>query len=255
MFTNEAVYRSRRIVGEFKQMAQAGLTPPEQYCFNLVPVSRRHSILDIGVGTGRTTGPLSDLFEKYVGIDRSQNMIATARSLYPNADLRTMDARGLEFTDQFDCVMFSFNGIDYVDYPSRQSIFQQIANVLRSEGYLVYSTHNLHNRRVAGWLRVPIVKELVRPLRTLLSPARLRPIAYRLINFWRQSGNQGQAFAYVNDEGEGYTLLTTYVDIPEEIKNLERHGFAVVATVGNTKQSAGYDADNSWVYIVAKIAR
>jgi SAM-dependent methyltransferase len=255
MFTNEAVYRSHRIVDEFKQMAHAELTPPEKYCFNFVPISRRHSILDIGVGTGRTTGPLSDLFEKYVGIDRSQDMIAAAKSLYPSADLRTMDARRLELTDQFDCVMFSFNGIDYVDYPNRQSIFRQIANVMRPEGYFVYSTHNLHNRRVASWLEFLIVKELVRPLRSILRPKKLRAIAYRLINFWRQSGDQSQPFAYVNDEGEGYTLLTTYVDIAEEIKNLERHGFTVVATVGNTKQSAGYDANDSWVYIVAKIVK
>jgi hypothetical protein len=96
---------------------------------------------------------------------------------------------------------------------------------------------------------------LVRPLRTLLSPRRLRPIAYRLINFWRQSGNQSQPFAYVNDEGEEYTLLTTYVDISREIESLKYRGFTVVATIGNTKPSAGYDADDSWVYIVAKIAK
>ena len=37
-----------------------------------------------------------------------------------------MDAGRLEFTDQFEYVMFSFNGMDYVDYPNRQSIFYQI---------------------------------------------------------------------------------------------------------------------------------
>ena len=63
------------------------------------------------------------------------------------------------------------------------------------------------------------MKELVRPLRTLISSRRLRPIGYRLINFWRQSGNQSQAFAYVNDEGEGYTLLTTYVDIAGKLES------------------------------------
>jgi SAM-dependent methyltransferase len=252
MFTNDAVYRSKRVVELFKQTALAGLTPPEKYCFNLVPVSRRNSILDIGVGTGRTTGPLSAMFERYVGIDCSKTMITVAKSLYPAADFRKMDARSLEFADQFDCVMFSFNGIDYVGYVDRKSILRQIAKVVRPEGHLIYSTHNLHNRRVASWLKFPVVKELVRPLRGLLSPGRLRPIAYRLINFWRQSGSQNQPFAYVNDEGEGYTLLTTYVDIPEEIKTLERHGFTVVTVIGNTRQIAGYDEEDSWVYILAK---
>jgi SAM-dependent methyltransferase len=252
MFTNDAVYRSQRIVDQFKQMALAGLTPPEKYCFDLVPISRRHSILDIGVGAGRTTGPLLAMFKKYAGIDYSKNMIDAAKSLYPTADLRTMDARRLEFTDQFDCVMFSFNGIDCVDYADRESIFRQIANVVRAEGYLIYSTHNLHNRRVAGWLKFLVTKELVRPLRSFLDPRKLRSIVYRLINFWRQSGNQSQSFAYVNDHAEEFTLLMTYVDIPQEIKTLERHGFIVVATIGNTKQIPEYDEEDSWVYIVAK---
>lgn len=47
-------------------------------------------------------------------------------------------------------------------------------------------------------------------------------------------------------------LLTTYVDIPKEIEALRRYGFAVITTIGNTKQSAGYDTDDLWVYILAK---
>jgi SAM-dependent methyltransferase len=252
MFGNDAVYRSHRIVSQFKNFALVGLMPSEKYCLDLIPVSSRHSILDIGIGAGRTTGPLSVMFDKYVGVDKSENMITAAKSLYPMADLRTMDARKLDLGEKFDCVMFSFNGIDYVDYPTRQSILLQIANVIRPNGYLIYSTHNLHNKQVASWLKFLIVTDLVRPLRGLLRPGRLCAIAYRLVNFWRQSGDQSGSFAYVNDNGEGYTLLTTYVDVAGEITTIERHGFKVLATIGNTKQTSGYDEDDSWVYVVAK---
>ena len=255
MLTNDSVYRSPRVIDRYKQAALAGLTAPEKYCLSQVPFSSRHSILDIGVGTGRTTGPLSKMFEQYIGIDYSENMIAAAKLSHPNADLRAMDARRLEFTQQFDCVMFSFNGIDYVTYSERQSIFRMITNVVRSEGYFIYSTHNLQNKRVASWLKYLLVKELFQPWRSFLKPRKIRPIANRLINFWRQSGNQNQPFAYVNDHGDEFALSTTYVNIPEEIKLLEQHGFTVVATIGNTKQIAEYNGDNSWVYILSRKSR
>jgi hypothetical protein len=47
--------------------------------------------------------------------------------------------------------------------------------------------------------------------------------------------------------------LTTYVDISEEIRNLESHGLKVIATVGNTKQVVGYDTNDSWVYLLTKL--
>ena len=238
MQSNDAVYRSARVVEVFKQAARAGLTLPEKYCLTFIPDFRRHSVLDIGVGTGRTTPPLSMLFKEYLGVDRSHEMIAAAKTLYPTADLRTMDARKLEVTQQFDCVMFSFNGIDYVDYSTRQTILQRdfVSSCGRKAIYI--STHNLHNREVASWLKYLIVRELVHPLGNLLSPAGLRAVTHRLFNFWRQSGNQSQTFAYVNDSGEGIHSGDDIRRHSGEIKTLERHGFKVIATIGNNKQLA-----------------
>ncbi len=253
MTMNYEAYQSPSVVSLYKQLARDGLTTPERFCLDLVPNSLRGSILDVGVGGGRTTSALSGAFNKYIGIDYSENMVAAAKSLFPGVDFRTMDARKLEFKEQFDCVMFSYNGIDYMTYADRELILGQIAGVLRSGGYFIYSTHNLHNARVSTWLSSLVVKELIRPLRDFLKPwKKLRPIMNRLSNFWRQSGSQSQPFAYVNDIAEDFRLLTTYVDIPEEIETLRRHGFMVVATIGNSKRIAVYDANDSWVYILAK---
>lgn len=253
MTMNYVAYESHSVVALFRQMAQDGLTMQEKYCLEFVPSSNRNSILDLGVGAGRTTGPLLKLFDKYIGVDYSENMIVAARSFYPGVDFRTMDARKLDLKDKCDCVMFSYNGIDYVNYSDRQIIFRQVANVLKTAGYFVYSTHNLHNRRVSNWLNSLIVIELGSPLRGFFRPwTKVRPIRNRLANFWRQAGDQSQPFAYVNDIAEEFGLLTTYVDIREEIETLRQHGFMVVATIGNTKRIGGYDTDDSWVYIVAK---
>jgi SAM-dependent methyltransferase len=232
-------------------MARRGLTVPEQYCLNRVPASERDSILDIGIGGGRTTGPLSEMFKKYIGIDYSDGMVAAAKSLFPNAELRIMDARKLEFPRVFDCVMFSFNGIDSIEYDERRLVFQQIAAVLRPGGYLIYSTHNLQHPRVSVWMNRLFVRELFqawprpRPM--------VRSIINRLNKFGQQSCDQRQSFAYVNDCGGDFGYINTYVDVDKEIETtLRPYGFKVLTVIGNTKQSAGYGLNDSWVYILAQ---
>jgi SAM-dependent methyltransferase len=251
MDKNYEAYQSSTVAALYKHLASGGLTTPEKYCLNLI--SDRGSVLDIGVGGGRTTGPLSSMFHKYIGIDYSEAMIVAAKSLFPGLDLRTMDARKLEFDEEFDCVVFSYNGIDSVNYNDRQLIFDQVAKVLRPGGYFIYSTHNLHNDRVSSLLHSLIVKELIRPLRGFLKPwNKIRPVVNRLNNFWRQSGDQEQPFAYVNDIAQDFQLLHTYVDVAKETETLRRRGLSVIATVGNRKKAPGYDADDAWVYVAAK---
>ena len=101
MESNRSVYRMRQIVKRYQRTGSTGLLASERYCLNLVPATHRGSILDIGIGTGRTTGPLSTMFGRYVGIDFSNEMIAAAKSLYPDRDLRVMDARKLRFRRGF----------------------------------------------------------------------------------------------------------------------------------------------------------
>jgi SAM-dependent methyltransferase len=246
---NIAVYRSPRVVKQLKGMTQSGLTPVEDVCFSFVPASSRRSILDVGVGAGRTTGALLKMFASYLGVDYSDKLIAEAKTLFPDADLRTMDARDLKFSEPFDCVMFSFNGIDYVSYSERQLILRQIAGVVRPDGYFIYSTHNLRWTKSAAFLKRLLVGELFKPLPRVHTVIRL--IGNRLRNFWRQS-YEDRSHAYINDSAAEFRLLTTYVDIEREIDVLKTLGFDVVATIGNAKQAVGHDASDGWVYIVAK---
>ena len=99
-----------------------------------------------------------------------------------------MDSRRLEFTQQFDCVMFSFNGIDYVNYSERQSIFQRdhergaagrLSNILDTQS---------SKQAVASWLKYFIVKELVQPLENFLRPSGFVPSQIVYLTF---GGNQG----------------------------------------------------------------
>jgi SAM-dependent methyltransferase len=249
MMTNDAVYRLSEVIKELSSIVPAGLTVPEKYCLDLVPESGRRSVLDIGVGAGRTTRSLSKMFQSYIGIDYSESMIAEARKLHPGIDLRVMDARRLDVSQWFDCVVFSYNGIDYVDYDGRQLILGQIAKVLRPGGYFIYSTHNLHWKRSVTFLKHLLVKELLSPWPRLCPMGQL--FAARLLNFWRQRVDHSHAYACINDSAAGFRLLTIHVDICRESETLRNHGFDVVAIIGNTKQTAVYDASDAWVYIVA----
>jgi SAM-dependent methyltransferase len=248
MSKNNVNFSTLGVVKAHEPIFSSGLTTPENFSFELVPTSRRHSVLDIGVGAGRTIDPLSTMFDKYVGIDFSEKAIAKAKELFPHADLRVMDARNLGFAETFDCVVFSFNGIDCVNFADRELILRQIWRVLKPGGILIYSTHNLNHSRAAVWKSHFLVRELFsyRPLTAI------RLIKNRLILFWHQSQDDKHSVAYINDPALSFTILNTYVDLPKEIERLREFGFSELATIGNTKAAAGYDDDDCWVYIVAR---
>jgi SAM-dependent methyltransferase len=245
---NLAICRDSRAVDDFRQAITWGLTVPETYCLNLVPPSHRRSVIDIGIGAGRTTGPLSKMFKQYAGIDYSPEMVQAAKVEFPGADLRVMDVRQLALEQSADCIMFSFNGIDCIPYEDRQAVLARVKKQLVPGGYYIYSTHNLRQRRADAWLNHFWVKELFRKRLYTSVPLVLN----RLKHFREQSNDAMLGFAYVNDPAQRFDLLQVYVDIVKECEVLRRHGFSVCATIGNNKHAEGYDVNDNWVYIVAK---
>ena len=246
---NKGVYETERAVKVYAERFPFVLTPAEAYCVGRIPDDARGSILDVGIGAGRTTWDLTRLFESYVGIDYSEKFISAAKLRYSDQDLRVADARSLPFETQFDCVFFSFNGIDYVELDDRTRILSEFSRVLLPGGYLIYSTHNLHHSRVKSWLRSFWVKELFVPIH------RLRFIFNRWRNFQRQHCDNAAGIAYVNDPGLGFSLINAYLDIPREIIRLKGHGLDVEMTMGCTKASATYDSADCWVYLMARKRR
>jgi SAM-dependent methyltransferase len=93
--------------------ADAGLFPAERAILDLLGQVPSGDVLDLGVGTGRTVPFLFPQARTYVGIDYARAAIEEARTNFPEADLRVMDARDLSaFADSsFDLVLFGYNGI------------------------------------------------------------------------------------------------------------------------------------------------
>jgi SAM-dependent methyltransferase len=107
------------------------------------------SVLDIGVGGGRTTQFLINQCRAYKAVDYSPSMIEACRKRFPAATAETFsvcDARNMpaEPSAGYDFVLFSYNGIDSVAGGDRESIFLEVRRVLKDGGYFVFSTHSLH---------------------------------------------------------------------------------------------------------------
>jgi SAM-dependent methyltransferase len=253
MDPNLKAYRKNRVVRRYARLVHDGLFPQEKFCLEFVPESNRTSVLDIAIGAGRTVAALSAMFKRYIGVDYSEPMVAAARRLYPGHDLRVMDARQIDFREQFDCIFFSYNGIDYVNFEDRQLILRKVRESLRQGGYFIYSSHNLHYRRAHVWLKFLWVEELFKPF-TPWNKAwkKFFLIPYRLINFWRQSVDEVNGIAYINDVAESFSYISTYVDIERELENLKKNGFSVLSAIGFAKPEPGYDANDHCVYIVAR---
>jgi len=120
------------------------LTPCERLLFESY-VRPGGSVLDLGVGGGRTTAFLSRRAERYVGVDYAPAMISACQRKFPDLQFVVADAADLSaFQDAaFDAVVFAFNGIDYV-FPAeaRLACLQQIRRILKPEGVLIFSSHN-----------------------------------------------------------------------------------------------------------------
>ena len=245
--SNKRHYESSRIVAAYSKVVGGGLTVPERLCLShFEGKAFNGGVLDIGIGAGRTCQPLSSMFRRYVGIDYSVSLIEEAKARFPDLDLRVMDARELSFKEVFDCVFFSFNGIDYVPLRDREKILDEMIRVLKPGGYLVYSTHNIGYSRVSAWMTSLLPSELFRSMRTVSSlPSRLK-------NFVKQNHDRAGGVALVNDPGLGFRLMTIYVDIDNEELTLIRRGLNVLAKIGNAKTKCGFDSADCWVYFVAR---
>lgn len=91
-------------------------------------------ILDVGCGTGHLTANIAEAGAAVVGMDRSAEMLAQARSAYPHLQFVQADARDFVFTEPFDAV-FSNAALHWIREPER--VIRCVHSVLRPGGRFV----------------------------------------------------------------------------------------------------------------------
>lgn len=186
------------------------------------------SLLDLGVGAGRTTGVLISRCSRYVGLDVSEAMIARSHGKFPRALLVVADAARVPLRPgvKFDCILFSFNGLGTFRYDgARHGCLADCARILSDSGVLLLSLHNsrflVTTPRFDG---VGLTKAMWRVLYAAFQTARHVPRRLLTRAFWH---------------GRGYTVdpalhggLTVYASTPAQFEaELRAHGFSVQRVV------------------------
>ncbi|WP_394846974.1 class I SAM-dependent methyltransferase [Pendulispora brunnea] len=104
------------------------------------------TMLDLGVGGGRTTEHFAPRVKRYIALDGSPATLRAWCKRFAGTPYEFLlgDARTLPFHDDtFDLVLFSRNGIDDVDHDDRGRVLREVRRVARHGGTFVFSTHNL----------------------------------------------------------------------------------------------------------------
>lgn len=212
-------------------------------------------ILDLGCGGGRTSFFLSQLTPDYVGADYSESMIAVCRRRFPGREFMVCDVRNLGCfgNGHFDVVMFSFNGLDYVDHAGRLRGLAEIHRVLKERGLFVFSSHNLDCDDKDDVPRLALCLNPNRLLANVKLYLRQRSNRRRLLPQASHASN----YAILNDPALDWSLLTYYIRIPEQIKQANEAGFNVIEmwdNAGNRLDGANAPCKATWVYYVAERA-
>jgi ubiquinone/menaquinone biosynthesis C-methylase UbiE len=248
---NKKKYESKSVVSSYINMR---LQNPEV----MILVKYRESIagkhvLDVGCGSGRTTAILKNLSNGYVGLDYSLDMIESCRKRFEGVRFLHGDVRGMnEFKDEeFDYVMFSFNGLDSINHEDRLKGLREIYRVLKQDCLFVFSSHN-RNHRYA--ISRPEIEFSMMPCRQAGNFIKyLKSTCNRLRNKNYQVFEE--QYAIINDVAHNYAMLTYYIDKVNQLKQLEDMGFETIEmydTLGNTLDINSDDADSAWIYYVAR---
>ena len=240
---------------------QGHTDPGEQAAIDYVAgEARSRPLLDIGVGGGRTTPLLQAISTNYVGIDYTEAMVQVCRHQHPDTRIEHMDARDLSaFADgQFALAMFSFNGIDAIDYADRHTVLREVHRVLQDGGRFLFSAHN---RNGPGHGEVPrlSLEFSWNPLKLGwrgLKLARSLGPSWRNHSRNRKLGETHEAWSIQNCSAHDFSIVVMYTTLTEQVRQLQDAGFTVEQVLSSETGLSVRDEDSArsacWLHYVAR---
>ena len=206
--------------------------------------ARGKSILDIGVGGGRTVPALLALSPDYLGVDNSPEMIDACKCLFPEARFELADARKLTSLadSSIFLAVFSCNGISMVQHDDRVLILREVFRVLQPGGLFVFSTYNQSSPEHTEGFQFPEYEFSINPARLLVRSARfVKATLTRLVNRsrFRKHDVRTPEYSMINDKCHDYGTMLYYISLSNQRRQLETIGFA--------KDAEAYDFDGSLI--------
>ncbi|MFQ3575338.1 MAG: class I SAM-dependent methyltransferase [Cytophagales bacterium] len=233
MSKNDFVYDKKEIITKYASFGF--LFKPEKLLFeNFSDFFKTASVLDIGVGGGRTSQFLIPKCLNYVGIDISEGMIEASKKKFQhftNAKFEVVDATNLNTVfdkESFDFILFSFNGIDCISQEKREKTIENILSLLKPNGYFLYSCHNI--RSLPKISKLSLGKNFFKWFE--------RYKRYKTFNsiYPNLSDVISRDVSVIKDGSENFEIEIVYVKPEFEYSRLEKLGFSEIKI---------FDFDNS----------
>jgi len=248
---NKAVFEDKHVVKYFSKYLNGQLNKPEKTILGILEKRLPGmTMLDIGVGTGRTAYHFAQKVKEYIGIDYVENMIKKCQERFKGIDgnisFRLADARKMDDlqSNYFDFILFSFNGLDFIPHEERLQALSEIKRVGKKDGLFCFSSHNLQNNQI---FRMNLLKPL--------SVAN-----YFMLTLLNKDFNklQHEKYAYIKGTGHMFRLISYFIRPEEQIKQLQASGFRNVRIFdlsdGKEIQSADfYKLNDNYLHYLCEI--
>ncbi len=215
--SNLICYMDDKIVDSYRKGNY--LDKPEvMFLYKFEEELKSKRMLDIGIGGGRTTRYFAHRVNKYIGIDYSKNMVEACQTDFPDLTFMQCDVRNMQiFEDNsFDFVLFSYNGIDYIDHNDRLNALQEIRRVCnKSDGIFFFSSHNFNY--ISNLFSFRISRDPIITIFNLYN--------YLLLKFKNMNIKYNEGYTIIKDGAGNFRLSTYYVTPDEQIVQLINVGF------------------------------
>ena len=203
---NRAVYNSP---GVYRYYLSKILAPAEVACLLKYQTHiAQGDVLDIGVGAGRTARYLFPLARRYEAVDYSPVMVSYMKETMPAVSVRQANFCDLSmFGDKsFDFVLATDNVIDALPHEDRLQALSEAHRVLRRNGVLAFSSHNIHYGKAFGGPHLNWSSNPVRLAANCVNYVLSRWNHHRIAPLRATTSE----YALLNDPGHRYACLHYY---------------------------------------------
>ncbi|GAC1336988.1 MAG: hypothetical protein NVSMB26_24020 [Beijerinckiaceae bacterium] len=207
-------------------------------------------VLDLGVGTGRTTRYLAPFACDYLGIDLSPAMLAAARARFPQMRFALMDLRelGQLSPESFDFVFGPWNIISAFSHEERLQILRRVQGLLSPGGIFAFSAHNRDWRYAGG-------HPMSKPLRPRTIVDAVHPKSW--INYLsrRKLRHEVADHAILNDEAHRWQGVFYYIGRDAQIRQIEACGFEFIEALsedGDTLRPGEPTSGNGTLHYICR---